>query len=210
MNVYRWLQDAAAWVSGNTGGGGGARVPLPTIKAAADCVVSQSHADIGILVTRLTNGEITVAELEPLMQGAIKRGILANTALAHGGYDNLTTAMIERAEKQTLEQFDYLRNRVLALQSRVRTTGQLAARDSKDLISYSNAFRSVYENERVEAQKGIGHTEGKRVLANVAHCSDCEEAAALDWVPIDELPPIGDDQCKNSCHCVVITRKGEA
>lgn len=199
-NPFRWIARAASWFRG------GRPLPPSTVKAAADAVCRQANADIGVLVTRLTSGEITVADLEPLMQNAIKRGIIANTALAHGGYDNLTPKIIERAEAQVLAQHDFLRNRLEKVASNVRASGELTARDGHDLMSYSNAFRSVYENEFAQAKRDAGFTEAQRVLAAVSHCASCEEIAAQGWMPIDEMPPIGSDDCLNNCHCTLIFR----
>ena len=58
--------------------------------------------------------------VEPLMQQAIKRGLIANAALAHGGYDNLTEAITQRIEAQVLTQHDYLHRRIQVIASNVR------------------------------------------------------------------------------------------
>lgn len=202
MKLFKWIKSAARWV---TGGSNPKPIPDATVKAAADAVVSQSRADIGVLATRLTSGELTVAELEPLMQAAIKRGIVANAALAHGGYDNLTPKILERLEPQVLAQHDYLRNRVEAIASNVRVSGELKGRDANDLLSYANRFRSVYENERVHSKRVIGHTIAWRILAAVKHCGSCAEVAARGKMPIDEMPEIGTDDCGDHCMCVTAT-----
>lgn len=203
MNPF-WIEGTgAAWATAR------GRVPAATVKAAADAVVSQARADIGVIVTKVMIGEIPVASIEPLMQQAIKRGLLANTALAHGGYDKITPQILDRLEKQAREEFDFLHNRIQKIQSNVRSMGKMQMRDPNDLISYSNKFRSVYENERLQSQKAIGHTMAKRVMANVQHCKSCEEVADRGWIPIDEMPEIGSDDCGNNCHCVIITRTGE-
>jgi hypothetical protein len=200
---FQWLKGKGLWMGAN-----GKPLSPATVKAAADAVVSQAYADIGVIVTRVSSGLITVADAEPLMQQAIRRGIIANAALAHGGYDNLTPDIKKRLEKQILEEHNYLRKRIIAVQKNVASAGQVAQRDANYLISYAHKFRSIYENERLQASVSVGHTEARRVLAAVNHCASCEEVAAQEWMPIDEMPPIGSDDCRHNCHCVLITRRG--
>lgn len=196
----QWVKRAAAWFTGKT------RVKNATVKAAAEAVVAQSRADIEVLATRLQAGKIRVSEVEPLMQQAIKRGMIANAALAHGGYDNLTEAITQRIEAQVLAQHDYLHHRVQVIASNVRATGALSGRDKNDLLSYAHAFRSIYENEHLIAQVSIGHTQARRVLGLAQHCSSCAAVAARGWLDIESMPPLGSDLCGHNCRCAIETR----
>jgi len=80
-------------------------------------------------------------------------------------------------------------------------TDALVSRTSQ----YANATRATYENAGLLRGKDDGHKSARRVMAAVEHCADCEAAAALGWVPLNECPEIGDSTCKANCSCVILT-----
>lgn len=83
--------------------------------------------------------------------------------------------------------------------------------------NYGLFGRSLWENLKLRTAKEFGKTQGRRVLGyNEYHCrkrlrpdSDrpgCVELAALGWIPIQQVIPIGDAICYNNCHCHIEVR----
>lgn len=51
-----------------------------------------------------------------------------------------------------------------------------------------------------------GHTEGKRRLHVADHCAGCVREAARGWVRLDQVAPIGSQECRMNCRCEIIWR----
>lgn len=89
--------------------------------------------------------------------------------------------------------------------------------DGRILTSVGNKARGAngaYQNAKLEAGRRKGHNEARRILGeNEHHCHDseekpgCIELAALGWVRIDKIVPIGDATCRGNCMCQIETRK---
>lgn len=76
--------------------------------------------------------------------------------------------------------------------------------------SYGNYGNAMYQNyELIEAAEH-GKTRARRNLGpNEEHCEDsadrpgCIELAALGWIPIEQMVPIGDATCYSNCQCTI-------
>lgn len=66
---------------------------------------------------------------------------------------------------------------------------------------YVNSTYATYENNVVEREKDEGVTLGRRVLEAGDNCDDCIVASSEEFVPLDELPEIGDSVCQSRCRC---------
>lgn len=66
---------------------------------------------------------------------------------------------------------------------------------------YSDAAFPTYENSVVSREIDDGVTLGRRVLEPGDNCEDCIAAATEEFVPLDELPEIGDSVCLSRCRC---------
>jgi len=75
------------------------------------------------------------------------------------------------------------------------------------------ALRSLFENWRLHESKVRGFTEGRRFLGFAEHCHPskdrpgCIELAALGWLPIEKVVPIGGATCLDNCKCEIHIRK---
>lgn len=77
---------------------------------------------------------------------------------------------------------------------------------------YPQSAYSTYENNVLARERDEGVTLGRRVLSEGAdNCDDCIAAAGEEFVPLDELPEIGDSQCQIRCLCEFqfLTSEGE-
>ena len=69
----------------------------------------------------------------------------------------------------------------------------------------ARSVRPAFEQARKSILGFIGFNEGRRFLDPTAdHCPDCPNHERLDWVPIDEIVPVGFDcRCRGRCRCSV-------
>lgn len=66
---------------------------------------------------------------------------------------------------------------------------------------YAESAYSTYQNNVVEREKDEGVTLGRRVLEEGNNCDNCIAAASEEFVPLDDLPELGDSQCQSRCRC---------
>ena len=197
-NPFQWARNQIAYLFQ------GRRVKREVLRAAAELVVQNAAADVGRVTERLANGAASLGEWEREMQDALKRLHMAQTALARGGWQQMAPANWRAAEKALRFHYPYLRGFAQDIASgRVPLQSpQLLSRAQQ----YVMAGRATYENERLALHTERGFAEAKRVLAATHHCGVCEEWAAKGWMPINEMLPIGDAQCRVNCNCVIVYR----
>ena len=76
----------------------------------------------------------------------------------------------------------------------------------------ARAGNGLYQNAKIERGKRYGHNQARRVLGpNENHCHDsekpgCISLAALGWVSIHVIVPIGGATCRDNCMCQMETR----
>lgn len=184
----------------------GRAAPPAVSKAAAELVIQNAGADVARLSEALQNGELTLAEWERGMREAVKRMHGANAALARGGWGQMRPADWERVGEKVKFHLEYLRGMAVRVQKGVYGPAAQSPAFNAHAQQYVNAARATYENERLAVHREGGFTEARRVLAASHHCRTCEEAAAEGWVPIGEVLPIGDAECRANCQCVIIYR----
>jgi len=69
---------------------------------------------------------------------------------------------------------------------------------------YTDATYATYENSVVERERDEGGAGilGRRILEEGGNsCEDCIAASGDEFVPLDELPEIGDSECQSRCRC---------
>lgn len=199
LPVFEWARRLTQWVRGPT--------PFPDSvpREAAEAVVAQSQKDILLIAERISQGE-ALTTVRADFQRAISRQILAQKALARGGWNELRPSDLQSASTQAATQFQYLEGFLSDIASGKLTNKQIAAR----AVSYADAGREVYENERTAVHAEAGYGLACRLLGALDHCSDCVEWAALGWIPIEDMEanyPIGASRCNVRCGCSIIYRR---
>lgn len=68
---------------------------------------------------------------------------------------------------------------------------------------YTDSTYATYENNVLarEIDEGGGEIRGRRVLEAGDNCEDCIAASTEEFVPLSELPDIGDSVCGPRCRC---------
>jgi hypothetical protein len=135
---------------------------------------------------------------------AVLRKSFLAAALALSGPGPAVEKAVDAA---VAKQLDYLDKFAAAVDSGDQPIdGTLVAR----LESYGSSVWGGAQSTAAAAAAADGATEAMRVLGlSPAHCDECE-ALAGEWVPIDELTPIGDTPCGGNCLCHVVYKYAAA
>jgi len=186
--TYRYYDEAT-----------GAVLSPAKIAAGLESLIEQTALNFSDLTQKLIDGKITLASWQSSMLSEIKISHTASAALANGGMANV--AEWSSAERLIARQYDFLRgfaddiaNGTQALDGRALVRADL----------YADAVNGTYWEEDKLLHLQDGYEEGRRVLEpGVDHCEDCEEYASEGWMPIEDIPEIGNSQCLTRCRCTI-------
>lgn len=155
-------------------------------------------------ITRLTNalvGERITLELwERGMAAELKSLYLQQTALAKGGWQNVTPADKRRVTMLLREQFTYLDRFANDIAAGRLSAAQILWRAGL----YPLAGRQSYWKARDDAMRKQGLTQERRIaIGDAGTCSPCTDLAAKGWRRIGTLPAPGGPPCSgiNLCRC---------
>lgn len=193
----------------------GQAVNRQVVKAAADAVASESRFRMFDIASKLARGQLGVVEWGIERDRAIKLLHGAESALARGGFGEMTAADWTRASERIANQYGYSRafseDVAKGLYGKPGQQVFQEARLLQRVSQYANAGRVTYENTLTENSRDrLGHTHARRVRASgVDSCPDCIEIADNGWYPIDDYLEIGGDACRMNCSCISVTGFGD-
>jgi len=152
------------------------------------------------LAERLNRNQISNAEWQIAMQAEIKQAHRAMAVLAKGGKAQMQLRDWGRVGQKIASENAYLLRFGAEIATGQVSEAQLANRAQM----YADASYATYQNSIALRERGAGVRLARRVLDTGAqHCEDCPPLAALDWVPIEELVPIGATDCQVQCRCTI-------
>jgi len=202
---YGWNDAAHRYYNLETG----VFVARTTVTEGLEAMMDASAVNMNALTQSLIDGGISLADWQQAMMDEIKITHVASAALSNGGWDQMTQSDWGATGQLIREQYDYLRN----------YAGEIAngtqALDGRALVRsdlYADAANGTYWEINKRSMIEDGYDEGRRVLEPGAdHCDDCEEYASEGWMPIDDIPEIGNSQCLTRCRCEIeYRRSGES
>jgi len=125
----------------------------------------------------------------------IRSSILAGW-LAVAGPGEPTAAVADALDRGTTEQHEYLANfKSEVLEERKRLLPGRAEQ-------YGGAVWTTAQNARLAEQVARETPYGRRVHRGADEpCPPCAKAVGLGWVPLKQLPPLGDCDGGPACHC---------
>lgn len=176
-------------------------VSSASVHDALETVMDASAIRMNNLTQSLIDGEISLASWQSSMMEQIKITHISSAALSQGGWAQMTQSDWGATGQLIRQQYDYLRNYAADIAS-----GEQAL-DGRALVRsdlYADAANGTFWEMDKRGHLADGYDEGRRVLEPGAdHCDDCEEYASEGWMPIDEIPEIGNSQCMTRCRCEI-------
>jgi hypothetical protein len=170
-----------------------------TVAGLLEDNMAAHRAAIADATRALTRGELTTSAWQRRIADSMRDAHLQARALAVGGRDRMTSrdfgsvGGFMRYDTQRLARF------AAQVESGAISAAQAEAR--AQLYGQANIRRS-YERGRLEAAKGAGFQQERRVLAgSAAHCAGCADEAGRGWVQLGSLAPIGGHECKANDRC---------
>ena len=183
----------------------GVFVSRASVNAGLEAVMDASALRMNDITQKLMDGGISLADWQTGMMTQIKNTNVAAAALANGGWDQMTQSDWGAAGQLIREQYDFLRGYAKDIADGTQ------ALDGRALVRsdmYADAANGTFWEMDKRSMLADGYEEGRRVLEPGAdHCDDCEEYASEGWMPIEDIPEIGNSQCLTRCRCEIEDRK---
>lgn len=193
---YEWSRKAARYRDPRTG----RFITRNEVRGWVDKLVQQSQRRLATAADDLRNGRTSVGQWQKIMRDEIKQTQLAAEALVRGGWKQMTSRDFGRVGSRVREQFKYLDRFTREVESgKQASDGRLVQRAK----SYAAAARVNFHESQTDQLAELGYSEEKNVLHVAEHCDDCVDQAALGWVPIGTLTPIGSRKCRVNDRCSV-------
>lgn len=164
-----------------------------------------TRSEMSSLTAQLVNGEITQDVWYTQMRTMMRVSYRQSVTIANGGLETMTPSHWGSFGAEMKKQYQYLDNfRAEIMSGKQALDGRAVTRAGM----YGDANYAQYQNWKLKQEVKAGYElEGRRVLHPAEHCGDCVTYAALGWVPIDQVPPIGASRCLTHCKCTIETRK---
>lgn len=190
----------------------GRKMKAQVVTGAADAVAQEAKARLGVIATRIQAGEITLKQGKAEAKYLTKIMVMAEKALARGGWDQMRPADWKAAEADVLRIWEGSKGKfpdggiVKVFEDASR--GYFGPNLDRGGFNYwmqrpALQGHAVYNNTRTELHKESGFVYATRLMSAVDNCPTCI-AEDDKKRPIDEVVPIGDSPCRESCRCEII------
>lgn len=143
-------------------------------------------------------GKINLAEFTVQMAELIKSANILTASVGKGGYKRMTTKDWGRVGAKTRQQYAYINNFVRQIEQ-----GKLSGIQIENRASlYAKQSRAGFFKTEMETAIDAGLTEARRTQNSREGCVECNAYDGV-WLPIEEMPPIGELICGQFCLCFV-------
>lgn len=175
------------------------------IRAALDSVIDAAAAEMRTVARQLQAGEIGLQEWQLIMERNVKSLHINSTALARGGYAQLSQSDYGRIGGYLKREYRYLANFAEQIASgKQRLDGRFLQRVNQ----YVESARGTYEQEKIREATKRGAVELRTVRHAADSCDGCLYQESLGWIAIDDsrFVEVGRRTCRRNCKCSVETR----
>lgn len=181
-------------------------------QGAADAVAQEAKARLGTIATRIQAGEITLKQGKAEAKYATKIMVMAEKALARGGWDQMRPADWKAAELDVLRIWEGSGGKFpdggIVKVFEDASKGYFGPQLDRGGFNYwmqrpALQGHAVYNNERTSLHVEQGYVYATRLMSNVDNCPTCIEEDGKK-VLIDEVVPIGQSECRESCRCELV------
>ena len=151
---------------------------------------------IKTLTQTLIDGKINLPAWQIAMRDEIKALHLTHAAAARGGLKQMTLSDLGKLGAKVKPQYAFLDNFAREIEAGKTPTTARAAMYARAAYSTFVAMDALNQTEE-------GKSEGRRITTSGESCPDCVEYAGRGWMPVEEIPAIGDSVCRVNCRCYV-------
>lgn len=178
---------------------------LAAVRRAFDLRIEASRESMRGHARDLAAGRIDAKAFEQRMRDDIRRIHVEGRVLGVGGREMATSSDYGKTGNAIKQEYRYLSSFVQDIEDGRHTPAGIEARASK--YAGANAIQQ-FEAGRLGVMTEAGYTQARRVaVGDAGTCDTCRTHAAAGWVALDEVAPIGDDQCQSNCRCVIEFRR---
>jgi hypothetical protein len=173
------------------------------IRDQVDALADAASERLATLTDHLLRGDLTLAEWQSQGMAVIKVSHVAVGVVAQGGKAQMTAVHYGSLGHEIRDQYAYLRDFANGIaDGSVPLDGRLISRAGM----YGQAARVTYEKVVARDALGRGLTEERSILHASESCASCRAQAALGWVAVGTLIPIGSRTCLSRCRCTMSRR----
>jgi hypothetical protein len=197
--AIRWNEAAGRFTDAS-----GRFISDARVRAVVDSVADAASDRMAVASQALLDGRSSLAAWQMAMMQDIKQAHVAAGVLAHGGEQQMTPSAYGFLGSEVKAQYQYLRAFAADIGSGLLPLdGRLVARAGM----YGQHARATFEAVRAKDAAAYGYDEERSILHSGDPCGQCPAQAALGWVPLGTLIPIGQRTCLSRCRCTISRRR---
>jgi hypothetical protein len=189
---FRWNEIAGRYI-----GPDGRFVTFRRVRGYLDYALDSSEQKMLALGESLRTGAIGIEQWQVGMRDALKDTHLASSALAKGGWGQMSQADYGRVGFRLKEQYAYLGRFAKQIEGGLPLDGRFMNR----IRLYAQSGRTTYHMVERAEQALRGMTEERNILGAADHCTECVSETDRGWVPIGDIVLVGMRICKSNCRC---------
>jgi len=172
-------------------------------RAAVRREVDTSLANVVRLTDTLADdlraGRISLNQWREEMRAVIKAAQMGPSAIAAGGYDQMTQADFGRVGQRIRREYQYLEQWVEQIKGGLPIDNRMESRSRQYLRSGRTTFLALESQDM--ADRGFL---ARSVLRPAEHCAACIAEADKGLVPVDQIVPPGQRTCLSNCRCFLV------
>lgn len=167
------------------------------IRSVLDRTLANTRDRIEDLAYQLQRGDVSIDQWLVEMRSAVKDVQLYSTALAKGGWAQMTQADFGRVGRIVRDQYVYLDRFVADIMAGYPLDGRFIRRASMYVESGRRTYYDVLDRLMVDR----GFDQERSRLNPADHCDECVWQDRLGWQKIGDMIPIGERTCLSNCKC---------
>ncbi len=178
---------------------GGRFISPREVRKTIDKTFEVVKKDMRALGEALTTGGIDLRTFQTLMREKLKISHSLAASIGRGGRRQMSLSDWGKVGGGLKKQYAYLNNLSAQIEKGLVSDVQIINRAA----AYSHGVRLAYYGMTTIAETAGDATMCRRIVNSKEGCAECAEYAAFGWIPIEEMPEIGELQCSVFCACLL-------
>lgn len=171
------------------------------VRALIDKLTETVQKDAKRIAKRYETNKITLAQFKKEMQLLLRSGHIVAASVGKGGRDRMTQADWGKVGAKIKWQYGYLDKFAKKIESGRISKIHTANRAQSYASALHVTFYESFATENAKVDKGKDEPLVRRVLNAKESCAGCSKYAAKGWIPVAEMPLLGELECGDFCKC---------